>query len=109
MNCCDDFGNCTQGANCAARASALLHPHNPPKAEAPRPVQLHLHTSNGGAQVDTRRRHSDMPIVDLGSDELFHADCWMGICARSITFLVVFLAALAAGCWWFRVPAFLWR
>lgn len=72
------------------------------------PARAHLHTRNGGAQVDTRRRHSDMPIVDLG-DELFHADCWMGICARSITFLVVFLASMAAGCWWFRVPACLWR
>lgn len=70
------------------------------------PARAHLHTRNGGAQVDTRR--SDMPIVDLG-DELFRADCWMGICARSITFLIFFLAALAAGCWWFQVPAFLWR
>lgn len=88
MNCCDDFGLCTRGADCPARA--------------------HLHTRNGGAQVDTTRHHSDMPIVDLG-DELFRADCWMGICARSITFLAFFLAALAAGCWWFHVPAFLWR
>lgn len=89
MNCCTACTrNCNQGRNCPANADRL-------------------HTRNGGAQVDTRP-HSDMPIVDLGGD-LFRADCWMGICARSITFLLVFLATLAAGCWWLRVPAFLWR
>lgn len=87
MNCCDDFGQCTQGADCPARA--------------------HLHTHNGGQRVDTALLQpcGELPRIAMG-DELFHADCWMGICARAAIFLIVFLAA---GCWWFRVPAFLWR
>lgn len=86
MNCCDDWSQCTQGANCPARA--------------------HLYTRNGGAQVNTRP-HSDMPIVDMGG-EFPRADSYLGICLRIFIFLACFVAALLLGCWWLRVPAWLW-
>ncbi len=78
MNCCNDFGQCTRGADCPARA--------------------HLHTRNGGAQVDTTRPHSDMPIVDLG-DEFFRAEGALALCARWLVLVVGIAIGMGFGLW----------
>lgn len=40
MNCCDDFGRCTQGPQCAARAQAAQMPA-PPHPQPPEEPLLH--------------------------------------------------------------------
>lgn len=99
MNTCPPCNHhCRQGRDCPANRAPV---------QAQRHSQVHLHTRNGGAQVDTRSPQGDLPIVDLG-DELFRADSCIGICVRAGIFSACFLGAMALGCWWLRVPAWLW-
>jgi hypothetical protein len=95
MSCCDDWGQCTQGPNCPARA--------------------HLFTRNGGQQVDTSRpctrrpNSGELPIVDLSGDagqdiEAVDRAAWTCLLRETFILMVgiaigamVCIAAIAAG------------
>ena len=77
MNCCNEFSVCTDGPNCAAH-----------RAPADEPPQL---------APAVHAAADELPQIDTGCDDLFHAASTADLCAKLALCAIVFAAALVAG------------
>lgn len=109
MNCCDDWGNCTRGPACPARANCAGH------SAAPRITRLcadlgvcNLHPACAdyaaccqALELVTQPPSEDEPMLRASTCQNYLAGCLLAaVCAA---------AGFALGCWWLQVPAWLWR